>query len=210
MSPLQYESTNKGWDELQPVLQEHIEWFYNLLEYAFYPESIDTMGALQKPTSFAQWIVSANRNDAIRPEIVERLNALHNDLFTNADMLCSSAKERQEKPEYKQFKELITLFEEFTFQVRRLEQDFLADGSGFDSFTGLRNKALLVTDVSREMERFVRQGKSFCLALACIDNFEGILSVTSKDESDGYVKLLASLIKLFPARSCLRIFQAFI
>ena len=110
--------------------------------------------------------------------------------------MCSIAKEQQKKPEYKQFRELITLFEEFTFQVRRLEKDFLIDGSGFDLLTGLRNKALLVPDVFREMDRLARQGKSFCLALACIDRFDGILKASPKDESDGYIKLLASLIKL--------------
>ncbi len=196
MSPLEYEKNKNELDTFGPILQEHGQWFHDLLEHLFYPSEHDPDCELASPTAFAQWVISANRGDVISPEIVERLNTLHTDLFNKASSLCEYVKETQGKPEYKKFKELVTLFEEFIFHVRRVEKDILAEESGFDSFTGLRSKVMLVRDVSREMERLARQGKSFCLALARIDHFEGILKSAKSDEASGYIKLLASLIKI--------------
>ncbi|MCK5384700.1 MAG: diguanylate cyclase [Alphaproteobacteria bacterium] len=196
MSPLKYDTENDALEAFQPILQEHSQWFHDLLNRLFYPEENDLSTELRKPTSFAQWVVSSNSSETIRPEIVERLNALHNDLFNKASALCDNAMKTQMKPEYKQYRELITLFEEFVFHVRRLEKDLLAEGSGFDSFIGLRSKNMLLLDVSREMERLSRHGKSFCLALARIDRFKDILKTVEKSEADGYIKLIASLVKI--------------
>ena len=196
MPPLKYESKSEELEAFRPILQEHAQWFNDLLEHLFYPEVVALDAELRKPTSFAQWVVSANRGDAFRPEIVERLNALHSDLFNKASVLSEVAKETKKRPEHKQFRELVTLFEEFVHLVRRLEKDLLAEESGFDPSTGLRSKAMLTIDVSREMERLARHGKSFCLALARIDHFEKIVKIAEQGEIDGYIKLMASLIKI--------------
>jgi len=196
MSPLKYEQMSDELEAFRPIFQEHGQWFHDLLEHLFYSDAINLDSELRKPASFAQWVVSANRSNAFLPEIVERLNALHNDLFSKASILYEKVNETQIKPEYKQFKELVTLYEEFVFHLRRLEKDLLAEESGFDSFTSLRSKSMLVRDVTREMERLSRQGKSFCLALARIDHFKDILKTAGKDEADGYIKLLAGLIRI--------------
>ncbi len=197
MSPLEYKkNSNNELDIFDPILQEHGQWFHDLLECLFYPKEYGNDCDLLKPVFFSQWVASENHGDVIRPEIVQRLNDLHADLFGKALFLCEYVKETGCKPEYKKFKDLITLFEEFIFHVRRVEKDLLVEESGFDPFTSLRNKAMLVGDVSREMERLARQGKSFCLALARIDHFDDIVKVSSEDEVDSYIKLLANLIRI--------------
>ena len=196
MSPLEYEKINLELDTFGPILQEHGQWFHDLLEHLFYPGEYGADCELEHPTSFAQWVVSVNRDKAVRPEIVERLSALHTDLTSKATSLCENVKQTQEKPEYKKFKELVTLFEEFVFHVRRVEKELLVEESGFDSSTGLRSKTMLNKDVSIEMERLARQGKSFCLALARIDHFDNIIKIAQKSETNGYIKLVASLIKI--------------
>lgn len=196
MSPLEYENINKELDTFGPIVQEHGQWFHDLLEHLFYPKEHGPDCELDNPTSFYQWVVSASSGDTVRHEVVERLNTVHLDLLDKAASLCKQVKKTKKKPEYKKFKELVTLFEEFVFNIRRVEKDLLAEESGFDSITGLRSKSMLVRDVSREMERLARQGKSFCLALARIDHFSDIIASAKNDETVEYIALLASLIKI--------------
>ncbi len=196
MPPLKYENTNNFLEAFRPILQDHGQWFHDLLEHLFYPDEHSTDCELQAPTSFARWSVSVSQEKTVRPEIIERLNALHTDLFSKAAALCDVVNATGKKPGYKKFKELITLFEEFVFYVRRLEEDLLEEERGFDPITGLRSKSMLVGDVSREMERLARQGKSFCLALARIDHFAEISGIPGSEEGNKYTKLLAGLIKI--------------
>ena len=70
------------------------------------------------------------------------------------------------------------------------------DGSGYDALTSLRSKSMLLPDIQREFDRLMRQGKKFCVAMACIDRFDVIEGSVSSVEAEGYVKLVASLIKL--------------
>lgn len=194
--PLEYQHNQKIWETLLPVIEEQGQWFHNLLEYLFYPVSEGAMEDVRKLASFDEWVVSANESENVRPEIVEKLNALHNDLFKNAELLMSAAKEGGKKPPHKDFKDLITMYEEYISYIRRLEKDFMIEGAGFDSFTGLRSVAVLCNDVEREMERLARQGKSFCLSVARIDHFEGLSKNNSKEDIDNLIKLVASLIKI--------------
>lgn len=195
--PLEYHKNNtENWDMLIPVLEEHGTWFHDFIEHLFYFSDMPEIQVPQKPTSFAQWVVHANRDKTMQMEIVEKLNALHADLFKMSDMLSAQVKETGRKPGHKQFMSFMTVYEEFMIFVRRLEKDILTEGSGFDSFTGLRHKAMLTTDVKRELDRLARQGKNFCLSLARIDNFVMLQKNTKPDELTAYIKLVADLVKL--------------
>ncbi len=187
---------NEHWAKLLPILEDHTAWYHVLVQCLFYPENMDMMHQLKKPTSFAQWVVYANREKDIQPEIVEKLSAVHADLFKAVDVLIYNMKETREKPSHKDFQKFLTNYEEFLFYVRRLEKDLLQDGSGYDSQTGLRSKNMLYVDIKRELERLERQGKSFCIAFMKLDNFDLIRQDASHDERNGYIKLIAGLIKL--------------
>lgn len=187
---------NEHWAKLLPILEDHTAWYHVLVQCLFYPENMDMMHQLKKPTSFAQWVVYANREKGIQPEIVEKLSAVHADMFKIVDGLVYNMKETRAKPPHKDFQKFLTNYEEFLFYVRRLEKDLLQEGSGYDSQTGLRSKNMLFTDIQRELERLERQGKNFCVALMKIDDFESICKDSPHDERNGYIKLIASLIKL--------------
>lgn len=193
--PLKFEE-NYDWNRLLPVLEEHGEWFMCTMQFLFYPDEETDCPDANKPTSFAQWVVDSNRSGTIQSEVIESLTTLHQDLIKKADILIHGVKASQEKPKWAEFKSFITLYEEFVNHVRRLEKDLVIEGSGYDSFTGLRSEALFLEDVKRELDRLERQGKTFCAALAKIDNFDLIRKGASKSELDGYVKLVAGLIKI--------------
>lgn len=187
---------DEEWDTLLPLLEEHAQWFHDLVEYLIYPEIDELLGGVNRPTSFAQWIVHANREETVQPEIVEKLAALHADLLKMSEVLVDRAKESKSKPENADFKKLVTIYEEFMGYIRRVEKDSLLEGSGYDTFSGLRSPKMLHDDVSRELERLARQGKNFCLSFARIDNFELAQENVEPSEAEGYVKLVAGLIKL--------------
>lgn len=187
---------NKMWAATLPVLEEHTEWFHGLVKSLFYAGEVDVGSLLGKPTSFAQWVSFAERDESIQPEMLERLSVLHSDLFSTSDSLLQSVQQSGQKPSYKSFNTFMTLYEEFLSNVRRLEKDLLLEGNGYDLFTGLRSSKLLSVDVARELDRLARHGKGFCLALARIDNFSVMKENAQKSELDAYIRLVSDLIKL--------------
>ncbi|MGH1376584.1 MAG: diguanylate cyclase domain-containing protein [Alphaproteobacteria bacterium] len=193
---LENQNDNRHWDMLLPVLEEHAEWFHEITQCLFYAEDDSVFVSLKKPTSFAQWMVFANKEGGVQPEGIEKLASLHADLFKAADVLVHHTQETRVKPSYKDFKGFLTIYEEFLICVRRMEKDLHLEGSGYDSFTGLRSSRLMASDVKRELHRLARQGKNFCIAMARIDNFDVIKEAASDEELGGYIKLIAGLIKL--------------
>ncbi len=187
---------NEHLNALFLVLDDHVSWFNALMQCLFYPDNSETAGKADKPVSFDQWLIKANQDDAMTPEIIESLTALHSDLFKASDMLVNTIKESGKKPDINDFQKFLTVYEEFLLYVRRLEKDIFIEGSGYDAFTGLRSKTLLHSDLERELQRLARQGKSFCVAMIKVDDFDLIQKNLGRDESNGYLKLIASLIKL--------------
>ncbi len=187
---------NEHLNTLLLVLEDHSNWFHALVQCIFYPEESELLTSIKKPTSFAQWFVHASREDGMPPEIIEKLSALHSDLFKMADTLVLLSKETGVKPKRKSFNKFLMIYEEFLLYIRRLERDILLDGIGYDAFTGLRSKKLIFSDIERELHRLARQGKSFCVAMIKIDDFDLIQKHSDKNESQGYIKLISSLIKL--------------
>ncbi len=187
---------NKHYKALLPILDDHTEWFHQLVQCLFYPEDNSSVGLMNKPNSFAEWFVYVNREGGMPLEIIEKLAALHADLFALSDILVRTSVEKLEKPIKTDFQKFLTIYEEFFLYIRRLEKDYLLEGGGYDALVGLRNKKLLIPDLNRELQRFSRQGKSFCVALVKIDNFNIIKNNSQQVEVEGYLKLVAGLIKL--------------
>ncbi len=193
--PVEYKK-NEGWETFLPVLDEHCQWFHDVIEHLFYSHVEGVSKEIRKPTSFAQWVICANNDNNIQPEIIEKLAAVHAELLKISDQLLNTIKITGNKPSHKDYKSFVTIYEEFMVYIRRLEKDFISEGSGYDSFTGLRSPKMLKDDIKRELHRLARQGKNFCLAIGRIDNFDYIRKNAPKEEVDGYIKLVSSLIKL--------------
>ncbi len=190
-------SDNEHVEALLFVLEDHASWFHMLLQNIFYPEEAHLLKPIEKPTSFAQWLVKATTDGgAMPPEIIEKLSALHSDLFKVSDALMQISSKTKKKPDRQAFQKFITVYEEFLLYIRRIERDIVLDGIGYDAFTGLRSKKLVRIDIERELQRLARQGKNFCVAMVKIDNFDLIEKYAEQTEKDGYIKLVSSLIKL--------------
>ncbi len=190
-------SNNKQLNALLLVLEDHTNWFHAFIACLFYPEELELLNSVKKPKSFAQWLVQATNDGGMPPEIIKKLSALHSDLFKISDALLQISNETNQKPTCRDFKKFTTVYEEFLLYIRRIEKDIVIDGIGYDAFTGLRSKKLVYIDINRELQRLERQGKSFCIAMIKIDNFDLIKENSQySDESDGYIKLIADLIKL--------------
>lgn len=184
------------WTKLLPVLDEHTAWFHDFLNFVFYSEFNTENTPLARPVSFLKWLESAKKDEGVQAEVVDHLVRLHNDLFLQSDTLLKLVQTTKKRPDNKVFQEFMTIHEEFVLCLRRLESDFMLEDSGYDPFTGLRNPSNLFPDIDREMQRLCRQGRSFCLALARIDNFETIEKSYSQSERKAFVKLVSDLIKL--------------
>ena len=65
------------------ILDEHTQWFTDLTQNLFYPESFPDLSLLKKPLSFAQYLSDHMKSDAqiFQHEALERLSTLHNDLL---------------------------------------------------------------------------------------------------------------------------------
>ena len=74
--------------------------------------------------------------------------------------------------------------------MRRLERAFAAAASDLDPLTGLRTRTSLVRDLEREISRFTRTDRPFCVAIADIDHFKTINDTHGHDAGD---RVLASV-----------------
>ena len=184
------------WRSLLPVIGDHMEWFDALVQKLFYFEMKGKLLGVEKPLSFSDWIKGARQDGIVQGELLENLASMHKDMMRASDKLMVESKEVQVKPEFEAFQTFLNIYEEFMQRLRRLERDFLLDGTGYDPFTGLRSPKVLFQDIERELHRLSRRGKHFCIAYARVDGVEGIEKNYSEEEQKGFVKIVADLIKL--------------
>ena len=186
---------NEKWAMLRPIMDDHTEWFHRVLQALYYSEEAEPVQAADKPASFSQWLVHMNRSGESPPEIIEKLSALHSDMFKMADGLLFNLQETGKKPTYKECRRFLTVYEELVLYLRRAEKEAMLEGSGFDPLTGLRNKSVLYSDIQRELDRLERRGKPFSIALVRVNNYES-MKAASAEKAEEKIKLVAELIKL--------------
>lgn len=190
---LKYE-TDKRLQGLIAVVDEYTEWFMQVVRRISYPLKGKNGKQFSMLDSFILWADEARRGN-MEPGLLQRLGNLHEDLRRQADKLINDATKTGVPPDYDQYEQLITFFEEFIQHIRRLEKDSLLEDSGMDALTGLRSSVALEKDFGRELDRLARQGKTFSIALIRIDNYQRIKEASSESIVQEYVKLLAELIK---------------
>lgn len=190
------DSAMECWEHLLKVLDEHQDWFHQFIQHVFYMHDVPISEMVPKPASFAAWVVHSNRHSRIEPETIEKLSALHIDLFKKADFIVHNARDTGDVPSRKNFQKFVLAYEQFAQHSHRLEKEILMEGTGYDPFTGLRSHGMFENDIQQELHRLARKGRTFCIALIHIDHFDDIKKYAHNNDVGGYVKLLAGLIKL--------------
>ncbi|MBK9584744.1 MAG: diguanylate cyclase [Alphaproteobacteria bacterium] len=190
------EKQEQRWRSLLPVIGDQTEWFDALVQNLFFFEMKGKVLAVEKPVSFAEWVKNTRQDGIVQEELLEKLAAMHKDMMKAADKLLIDVKEVQVKPDFEAFQTFVNIYEEFMQRLRRLERDFLLDGTGYDPFTGLRSPKVLFQDVERELHRLSRRGKHFCIAFGRIDNVERIEQYYTETQRNLFIKAVADLIKL--------------
>ena len=171
--PLTYDQDSQL-NALSPVLDEHAEWFTRVIRHVFYPEKKMENDLLAIPDSFESWATVISQIEGIQNEELDRVRRVHSDMHESAKDLISNLSEIGEKPAIKKFDTLVTFYEEFVSNIRRMEREAAMTDSGLDPLTGLRTRHVMAKDLEREMERRARRGRPFCLALAKIDHYDEI------------------------------------
>lgn len=187
---------------LSPVVDEHADWYTQIISRVFYPESFQDEASLQFPEQFKNWLYDVRDDDFIAQDTKARLLTQHDELHESARRLLEHAAQAAGRPDKTLFEDFSNRYDEFINWLRRVERDAMYAGSGLDPATGLRSPKAMEHDLAREMERRSRQGKPFCIALARIDHYDRIRNIQNDDEHSQMITKIASVIK-----KCIRSFD---
>lgn len=98
-------------------------------------------------------------------------------------------------PDLARYDEFLELYNAFVDYLRRLERDSLRADGGVDDFSGLRLRNMVYYDLAREQERLARNGRSFSLVMAHIDNFSEIHKTLDKKAYEALVRGVGKIIQ---------------
>lgn len=179
---------------LEPVLDEHAEWFGRVMRWTFYPDDSHSKEPINEPTSFQTWIKGIEGDDFYEPDSTERMADLYRELRAASRALVA-ASAGGVRPNIALMDGFIDLYDEFLHQLRRLERDSMMADSGIDAATGLRSRENMVFDLERELERRARRGRPFCMAFTRIDGYSEVAQAQGKDQAFALVKQAAAAIQ---------------
>lgn len=185
---MDYFSPHESIKKLEPVLDEYLRWFLQVIAYVFYAEDQNTPPAM--PDLFPNWLEEQERSRIIAPAALKRVSQIYDDLSVDASKMLA----RKQRPGQTEYQHLATLFDEFIKSIRRIEQDSLMDGYGLDKLTGLRSEKNVVKDINEEINRLKRGGRNFCVALVKIDNFD-ITKIEPGNQEEKKLDLTTQMIK---------------
>lgn len=199
---LNYEFDNKL-KALSPVVDEHADWYGQVVSRTFYPEVYKDEAPIQFPELFKNWLYEIKDDEEfVAKETQAKLLKQHDELHESARKLLGLANTRPGRPERAAYEDFSSRYDEFIAWLRRVEKDAMQAGSGMDPKTGLRSPKAMEHDLAREMERRSRRGKPFCIALARIDHYERISKIQSDEEHEKMIKIIADITK-----KCIRSFD---
>ncbi|HYE51756.1 MAG TPA: diguanylate cyclase [Azospirillaceae bacterium] len=174
---------------LAAVVDEHLRWLGQWHRAAFF-QSVESV---PMPAAFVAWVKSAAASDLGGQPAVERLITLHEQMHRMAKLVLMRASEGT-PPSLQAYEAVVDKFDEFMAQLRRFERAFAMAGSGIDPLTGLRNRTGLREELEREMNRFRRTGKPFCVALCDLDRFKSVNDTYGHDAGDRVLVAAAGVI----------------
>ncbi len=189
-----YGSTQSG-AALGRVVDEHLDWFATWHRLAF----IATVGRahavpqLLPPPSFVAWYQQAAEQLPQDQPVLDRLAVLHDQMHMLARLVLMKTPEGQSLAA-EDYDAVVGKFQGFIGGVRRLERAFAIAASGLDTLTGLRSRVGMADDMAREIDRFNRTGKPFCLAIADIDHFKKVNDTYGHEVGDQVLAATADVI----------------
>jgi len=177
---------------LSQAIDDHITWLAEWHRVAFIETMprVDHVKRIAPPASFADWYKGALHSLPQDQPSVDRLAVLHDQLHTLARLVIMKTPDGAQI-ERKDYEAVIAKHTEFLQGLRRLERAFAVAASGIDLLTGLRSRVGLKEDLQREQSRFLRNGKSYCVAMMDIDHFKGINDTHGHDAGDHVLAAVA-------------------
>jgi diguanylate cyclase len=187
--PTRLDSVESG-AKLADILDEHLDWLCHWHRLAFLVTEgrEQAVKALPTPLGFMQWRQSVGTQPAL-----EKLAALHDQMHLLARLTLMRTPDGMIM-EAADYEAVIGKFQGFMAGARRLERAFAIAAAGLDTLTGLRSRVGMSADVTRELERSRRAGKSFCLAILDIDHFKRVNDTYGHDVGDQVLATAANVI----------------
>lgn len=198
---LSYEIDSKL-KELAPVVDEHIDWYAQVLRRVYYPEEYSQNDFMQPPQTLKGWLSEIREDDVIETVTLDHIEKAYTDMVEMATEQIRMAGAQEQKLAVAAFDHFSTIHESFISMLRRLERDLAQADSGLDVLTGLRSKKALWHDMEREMERLSRRGKPFVLALVQLEDYDLIKETQSEER---YKFIMAEVVRLI--KKCIRSFD---
>lgn len=180
---------------LASVVDDHLDWLcaWHRLAFLSGRQRAEAVLQLPPPASFINWYQQAAERLPQEQPVLDRLAVLHDQFHTMARLVLMKTPDGQTlAPE--DYEAVIGKFQGFMAGIRRLERAFAVAASGLDVLTGLRSRVGLAEDIARELDRFQRNGKPFCLAIADIDHFKRINDTHGHDAGDQVLAATADVI----------------
>lgn len=185
---------------ISSVLEEYCAWFSSIMRKSFYPEESSDL-VLDSPDAFITWLDEVTEI-GVHETLIETCRRLSEEFFEAAEKLVKAGSSGEQKPGLELLDEFINLYEAFIFSIHRLEKDSLLAGSGLDTVTGLRDQEAMMRDLSQEMERKARRGKSFGVVFARIDGYKELEDKENDEFIEGVLKKVAEIV-----RKCVRTYD---
>jgi diguanylate cyclase len=177
---------------LSQTVDDHIAWLteWHRLAFVDLAPRADQAKKLNPPDNFSVWYKNALKTLPQDQPSIDRLAILHDQLHTLARLVLMKTPDNAPVAR-KDHESVIGKYEEFMQGLRRLERAFAVAASGLDLLTGLRSRVGLHEDLAKEHSRFLRYGKSFCVAMMDIDHFKSINDAHGHDAGDRVLAAVA-------------------
>ena len=177
---------------LAQTIDDHIEWMSSWSRIAFYgsPTQEARDEAITTPESFTLWRSEAAKTLQDQPALA-RLVEIFDQLHRAARLVLLKAPDGTvvSRGDYDS---VILKYQELLTGLRRIERALATAASGLDTLTGLRSRVGMRDDLIRELNRFQRSGKPFCLALMDIDHFKKINDTYGHESGDRVLMAVAN------------------
>jgi len=173
---------------LAQTIDDHIVWMAAWTRASCFPAADRrALTELPPPDSFNGWRAEAAKALQDQPaltRLVELYDQMHRMarlvLLKDAAALASD------------YDAVAIKYQEFILGLRRLERALATAASGLDPLTGMRSRTGMQEDLARELSRFQRNGKPFCIALMDIDHFKKVNDTYGHDNGDRVLSAAAN------------------
>jgi diguanylate cyclase len=180
-----------AFEPLSQLIDDYILWFAAWHRFAMAEGDArqDVLKFIDAPVNFKAWQTSAAKTYPQAQPAIERIVEVQEQLHTLARMVMIKTSEPG-RIGAEEDAGVVVKCQELIQGLRRLERAFAAAASGLDVLTGLRTRKGLLNDIEREVSRFKRTNRPFCIVIADIDHFKKINDSYGHDVGD---RVLASV-----------------